>query len=218
MKVVVTAGPTREAIDPVRFISNYSTGEMGYRIAEEAQRRGNEVVLISGPTSLKRPKGLKLIEVESALQMYAAVKGEARDADCVIASAAVSDYRPVRYSPNKIRSKRARLALSLKQNPDILAQLGKRKAHRVLVGFALESGSGVVRRARRKLKEKNLDIIVANRVSKRRGPEAGYDAPFGRGPTDVFVIDKKGGVAQFEKIYKEELAGILLDRITEMMQ
>jgi phosphopantothenoylcysteine decarboxylase/phosphopantothenate--cysteine ligase len=163
-KILVAAGPTREKIDPVRFISNYSTGTFGYAIAREAKRRGLDVTLVSGPTALKAPDGVRFVPVESSLDMRKAVLERFKKADCVIMSAAVADWRPV-YSAKKKIKKTQKKTIELVENPDILAQLGARKNGRVAVGFALET-ENLEKNALKKLKDKNLDLIVANRLGK----------------------------------------------------
>jgi len=203
--VLVTAGPTREHIDPVRFISNHSTGAFGYEIAGEAIKRKCRVVLISGPTFLKPPKGAKFIRVESALDMSRAVKKESALADYIFMAAAVSDWRPEGYFGKKIKRKggSGSRAIKLVENPDILKELGSDKRY-CLVGFALET-EALAANALRKLREKNLDIIVANRLRKGKGP-------FGPGKTDILLIDRLGGHKAYAGMAKRELAKIILDK------
>jgi phosphopantothenoylcysteine decarboxylase / phosphopantothenate---cysteine ligase len=205
MRVVVTAGPTREKIDPVRFISNYSTGTFGYEIAREAKRRGCDVVLVSGPSALVRPSGVKFISVESAGDMLKAVGRESAGADCVIMAAAVSDWRVGTISKRKIKKGTGPKFLRLVPNTDILKKLGEHKAGRMLVGFALET-EDLVRNAARKLKEKHLDLVIANRL----GGSAGI---FGGSKTDITIIDRHGTAASYRGRTKRELAGIILDRV-----
>lgn len=204
ISVLVTAGPTREKIDPVRFISNYSTGAFGYRIAEEARRRLWRVTLISGPVNIDGPKGVRLIRTESALDMRRAVKSRIDKCDCLIMAAAVSDWRAASASKTKIKRSGNTKTLRLKANPDILKELGKKK-NRVLVGFALET-ENLERNAAKKLKEKNLDLIVANRL-------AGRSRLFGDNRLDVVIIDKFGGKTRLHHKTKGELAKIILDRV-----
>jgi phosphopantothenoylcysteine decarboxylase/phosphopantothenate--cysteine ligase len=200
--VLVTAGPTREKIDPVRYISNYSTGTFGYAIAEEAERRGYPVVLVSGPTALRAPRGVKLIPVESALEMYKAVMANARRAGCIVMAAAVADFRAEKISAGKIKKGPGRVSIKLVPTADIAARLGKKKSF-TLVGFALES-DGLKNNALIKLKDKNFDIIIANRVGKNN--------PFGDNKTDILIIDNRGFVRAVRRKTKKELAKIILDK------
>lgn len=166
MKILITAGPTREKIDPVRYLSNRSSGKMGYALAAAAQEAGHEVVLISGPVSLSAPAGVRVIKVESAAEMAAAVRQEAVLAEMVIMAAAVADYRPVQAAAQKIKKTSERLVLELEKTEDILAGLGQRKQPgQCLVGFAAET-DGVIDYASDKLRRKNLDWIIANDVSR----------------------------------------------------
>ncbi len=174
-RVVVTAGPTREAIDPVRFIGNRSSGKMGYALAESARQRGAEVVLISGPTERQVPAGVAIVQVTSANEMRAAVMEHAATADVVIMAAAVADYAPAQAASQKIHKEQGELALTLVRTPDILAELGRRREGRdrpLLVGFAAET-SDVVAQARKKQRAKGVDMIVANDVSRR---DAGFES------------------------------------------
>lgn len=165
-KVLVTAGPTREIIDPARFISNRSSGKMGYALAREAYRRGAEVTLISGPTALDCPFGVNRVDVSSAQEMYEEVKREHEQYDIIIKSAAVSDFKPTQVSTIKIKKERADLTIPLEINPDILAEIGvKRRESQIIVGFAAES-EDLVSEGKKKLERKNLDLIVVNDISK----------------------------------------------------
>jgi phosphopantothenoylcysteine decarboxylase/phosphopantothenate--cysteine ligase len=164
LTVLLTAGPTREALDPVRFISNRSTGRMGFAVAEAAALAGARVVLVSGPVSLKTPPGVERIDVESAVEMHEAVMQRTREADIFIATAAVADYRPARPVEQKIKKTRDTLSLELVRNPDILAEVAALRAHRPFtVGFAAETHD-VVHYAEDKRRRKNLDLIAANQV------------------------------------------------------
>lgn len=185
--ILITAGPTREMIDPVRFISNLSTGEMGYRIAEAALKKNFQVTLISGPVALKPPKGVRVISVVSASQMEREVKKYFPKCDAVIMTAAVCDYAPIRFSASKIKDK-ALSELKIRPTNDILKSVGKNKKQQVVVGFCLET-ENLEHHALKKLCEKNLDLMVANRYSKRENP-------FGQGKTSVFVLDN-----QFQSLY-----------------
>lgn len=164
--ILITAGPTREAIDPVRYLSNRSSGKMGYALASEAKRMGFKVVLISGPTHLAKPGGVRFISVISAREMYQAVMKEFRQADIIIKVAAVADYRPKKILRHKLKKTSAILNLALVRNPDILAALGKKKLKKqLLVGFAAET-QNIFKQAREKLTRKNCDWIAVNHVDK----------------------------------------------------
>jgi len=167
MKVLITAGPTREKIDPVRFISNYSSGKMGYALAEAASRKGHDVTLVSGPVSLVPPKSVKTVQVESAAEMAREIRRFAKSADLIIMAAAVADYTPAKFAKDKIKKKNPSMSIKLKKTEDILAGLGKsKKKGQVLVGFAAET-SDLTTNAESKLQKKNLDWIVANEVGKK---------------------------------------------------
>ena len=205
MKILVTAGPTREKIDPVRFISNYSTGTFGYELAGEAARRGHDVTLVSGPTCLGIPAGVRRVMTESASQMRREVKLRARQAGCVIMAAAVCDWKVRTPSRDKIKRHCGIRKLVLEENPDILQELGEKKRG-VLVGFALETDK-LEKNALLKLKKKNLDIIVANKV-------AAKSSLFGAGPTDILIIDKFFNKEMHKRRTKKALAKIILDKIS----
>lgn len=204
-RLLITAGPTREKIDPVRFLSNYSTGTFGYEVAKAALRRGCRVTLISGPTCLRAPSGLKLIKVESAVEMRDAVKREVKKSSYLIMAAAVSDWRVRRQARNKIKRHNGKKALELVENPDILSEIGKNKGRLVSVGFALETEE-LVKNAFKKLKEKNLDLIIANRLSQKK-------SVFGDNVLDALIIDKFGNKIAVRRKSKRELAKIVLDNI-----
>ena len=208
-RVLVTAGGTIEPIDPVRYLGNRSTGRMGYAIAEEAARRGAEVSLISGPSSLPAPAGVARTMVETAREMHAAVLAAYDAADVVIKAAAVADYRPKAAACNKIKKQDGELTLTLVRNPDILMELGEKKNGQLLVGFAAET-ENVEQYAREKLKKKNLDLLVANDVSER-------DAGFAVETNRVKLFDAEGGMTEYPLMKKRELAGIILDRVAERM-
>lgn len=209
-KILVTAGGTIEPLDPVRYIGNRSTGRMGYAIAEEAARRGAEVVLVSGPTVLEDPAGVRVIRIETARQMRAAVLAEFPTAAAVIKSAAVADYRPAAVAEQKIKKSEDDLTLHLVRNPDILYELGQKKEHQVLVGFAAETCK-VEEYARKKLAKKNLDFIVANDVSEA-------DAGFGVETNRIKLIDRSGRMTPYPLMSKKELAGIILDHVAEVLE
>jgi phosphopantothenoylcysteine decarboxylase/phosphopantothenate--cysteine ligase len=204
-KVLVTAGPTVEDLDPVRFISNRSSGKMGYAIAQEAVRRGADVVLVSGPCALKPPHGAVLVSVRSAAEMASGVFDRFSETDIVVMAAAVGDYRPVRVSEQKLKKSQPRLTLELEATADILKCLGERKTRQLLVGFAAES-ENLVEHARRKLQEKNLDLIVANDIS-------GPSSTFGSDNNQVTLIDSSGSVESLNLLPKSRVAEVLWSRI-----
>jgi phosphopantothenoylcysteine decarboxylase/phosphopantothenate--cysteine ligase len=185
--VVITAGPTREKIDPVRFISNHSTGKMGYALAEEAKKEGAQVVLISGPVQLTPPPGVEVVKVESAEEMYNAVLNVFDRSDVVIKTAAVADYRPKTAYDHKVKKKSGDTVLELERTKDILLELGERKQHQILVGFAAETDM-VEEYARKKLSAKNADMIVANNV-KAEGAGFGTD-------TNIVTLFKRNGASE----------------------
>ncbi|HFD2044531.1 TPA: bifunctional phosphopantothenoylcysteine decarboxylase/phosphopantothenate--cysteine ligase CoaBC [Clostridium perfringens] len=204
-KVVVTAGPTMVPIDPVRILTNRSSGKMGYSIAEEARDRGAEVVLISGPTSLRKPNGIKVIDIKTNEDMFNAIKNEFKDADIVIKSAAVADYKAKNYSNEKIKKTGDDLNLIFERDRDILKTLGDMKENQILVGFAAES-SNLKENAKGKLEKKNLDYIIANDISK---PETGFASDENK----VTIISKSGEEVSLEKMSKREVAKNIFDII-----
>lgn len=204
--VLVTAGPTREEIDPVRFISNHSSGKMGYAIARAARLRGARVVLVSGPSALTPPPGVETVAVTTAEEMKAAVLARFEEATIVVKAAAVADYRPVTREGHKVKKdNRDALSLALEKNPDILAELGRRKKAQFLVGFAAETRD-LLANARKKLKAKNLDLIVANDVTRER---AGFDVD----TNVVRLLGRNGCEESLPEMTKAQVAGHLLDRI-----
>jgi phosphopantothenoylcysteine decarboxylase / phosphopantothenate---cysteine ligase len=206
--VLVTAGPTCEDIDPVRFLTNRSSGKMGYAVAAAAAQRGAKVVLVSGPTALGTPQGVEQIEVRSAEEMQRAV--QANFAGCTIAifAAAVADYRPAEKSGQKIKRGAAALTLRLEQNPDILATVAREKGERLVVGFAAETEQ-VPENARKKLAQKNADMIVANDVSKE---DAGFDAD----TNIVTLFSRDGRDLPLPKLSKGEVAERILDEAVRL--
>lgn len=204
-KVIVTAGPTMVPIDPVRILTNRSSGKMGYSIAEEARDRGAEVVLISGPTSLRKPNGIKVIDVKTNEDMFNAIKNEFKDADIVIKSAAVADYKAKNYSNEKIKKTGDDLNLIFERDRDILKTLGDMKENQILVGFAAES-SNLKENAKGKLDRKNLDYIVANDISKS-------ETGFASDENKVTIISKSGEEVSLEKMSKREVAKNIFDII-----
>lgn len=209
--VLVTAGPTREELDPVRYLSNYSSGKMGYAIARAARRRGARVILVSGPTALAAPAGVELVSVVSARRMREAVLERLEEATVVIKAAAVADYRPAMRAEQKIKKGlEGSLILPLEKNPDILAELGKLKGNRLLVGFAAETVD-LLENARKKLTEKNLDLIVANDVSR---DDAGFDVD----TNAVRLLYRDGSGEELPLLGKDEVADQLLDRIARLLR
>jgi phosphopantothenoylcysteine decarboxylase / phosphopantothenate---cysteine ligase len=207
--VLVTAGPTREELDPVRYLTNYSSGKMGYAVAHAALERGASVILVSGPTCLPPPCGVEFKSVTSAEQMRTAVFSRMEEATIIIKAAAVADYRPTRRSGGKIKKGTAgALTIELEKNPDILAELGATKGGRILVGFAAETES-LLENARKKLQEKNLDLIVANDVT---GEGAGFEVD----TNVVRLLFADGRVEDFPRMSKDEVAHRLLDRIAAL--
>jgi phosphopantothenoylcysteine decarboxylase / phosphopantothenate---cysteine ligase len=210
-RVVVTAGPTREPIDPVRFISNPSSGKMGYALAAVAARRGAEVVLVSGPTVLPDPAGVRTVRVETAEEMARAVEAVASPMDLFIGAAAVSDYRPAVAAPHKLKKRAGDETMQLTRTPDILAGLGARLAGHadapVLVGFAAETEE-VIANAREKLKKKRCDLVVANKVG---GPGSGFGAD-----TNRVALVSATELAEIEGP-KEKVAEAILDWIVPVL-
>jgi phosphopantothenoylcysteine decarboxylase/phosphopantothenate--cysteine ligase len=198
VRVLITAGPTREFIDDVRFLSNPSTGAMGFACAAAAARAGHRVTLVTGPSSLPDPRGVEVVRVTSALEMRTAALRAFGAADAVIATAAVSDYRPARRVNGKMKKGPARMSLPLVRTPDILGDMGRRKGRRILIGFALETRDEV-ENALGKLAAKRLDHVVLD------SPDA-----FGAGRIDATVIHADGSRESFRKISKKELAKLLV--------
>jgi phosphopantothenoylcysteine decarboxylase/phosphopantothenate--cysteine ligase len=206
--VLVTAGPTVEDIDPVRFVSNRSSGKMGYRLAEAARDRGAKVVLVSGPASLPAPPGVEFVPVRSAEDMQRAVAARVAPATVVIAAAAVSDFRPASASPSKVKKTDGPLRLDLVRTPDILKGLGEAKAGRVLVGFAAET-EDLLGNAAQKLQAKNLDLVVANDVT---APGGG----FGSETNAVWLLHRDGTRVEVPLASKREVAERILDEVARL--
>ena len=206
--VVVTAGPTREPLDPVRFLSNHSSGKMGYALAEAARAMGARVTLVSGPVALQPPAGVTVVQVGTALEMRAAVQAAAGDADLVVAAAAVADWRPAHVSGTKIKKQGETSALELVRNPDILAELGADKRGRVLVGFAAEAGAGPGE-ALRKLRAKQLDLCVYNLV--------GPGGAFGSDENTVVIWDAAGQDEALGPLPKTAVAQRILERAADCL-
>jgi len=205
LKALITAGPTIEYIDPVRIVSNRSTGKMGYALTRAAWRRGAEVTLVSGPTHLDPPKGIEVITVKTAEEMREAVLHNYRNKDVVIKAAAVSDYRPIRKAQEKEKQKGSPLTVEMIPTPDILAELGKDKGDITLVGFAAETTDHVAN-AMDKIRKKNLDLIVVNDVS-------GEDRGFAADSNEVNMIDREGNQEAVPLMSKEDVADRILDKI-----
>jgi phosphopantothenoylcysteine decarboxylase / phosphopantothenate---cysteine ligase len=208
--VVITAGPTREKIDPVRFLSNHSTGKMGYAIAEEARNMGAKVILISGPVALNPPNNIETVQVESAEEMYQAVLEKYDTADVVIKTAAVADYRPKTTYESKVKKQEGDQNLELERTKDILMELGRRKQSQLLIGFAAETDQ-VHEYALSKLQKKNADMIVANDV-KREGAGFGFDTNI------VSIFKKDGSVVDLPLMSKYDVAKHLLTEITNELE
>ena len=208
--VLVTAGPTREPLDPVRYLSNRSSGKMGYAIVEAAAARGAQVILVSGPTALPLPRGADVVHVETAQEMHDAVLAKLEAATVVIKAAAVADYRPKHVAGRKLKKDETVPAVTLESTPDILAEVGKRKGRRILVGFAAET-EDLVANARKKLQRKNLDLMVANDVSQ---PGAGFDSDTNL----VKILDARGGVEELPLQTKRWVADRVLDRVVGLLK
>ncbi|MFF2528880.1 bifunctional phosphopantothenoylcysteine decarboxylase/phosphopantothenate--cysteine ligase CoaBC [Brevibacillus sp. NPDC058079] len=208
--VLITAGPTREKIDPVRYITNHASGKMGYAIAEAARDRGAKVTLISGPTSLARPDGVEFIAVESVQEMFDAVMEQLPDCDIVVKSAAVSDYRPKHVAEHKMKKGDGPLELALEKAPDILKTIGERKTKQFVVGFAAET-QNVLQHAQSKLERKNLDMIVANNVL-LEGAGMGSD-------TNIVTLLTRGGEQlALDKLSKRAVADKLFDAVLAVQE
>ena len=206
MRIVISAGPTREAIDPVRYITNRSTGKMGYAIAEAALERGLEVGLVSGPVNIEPPAGAEVIQIESAAEMAQAMKNSAENADIIVMAAAVADYRPKQYSTSKVKKSDGDMCIELERTEDILLSLGKnKKPGQILVGFAAETDD-LLKNAQGKLERKNLDYIAANIVGV---PGRGFAAD----NNAITLIGRDGSQTEFALQSKKNLAEALLQHI-----
>jgi phosphopantothenoylcysteine decarboxylase / phosphopantothenate---cysteine ligase len=211
-RVLVTAGPTREPIDPVRFLGNRSSGRMGFAVAREAYFRGADVVLVTGPSDLPTPTGVRRLEIETASQMAETVGRELPSADVLVMAAAVADFAPAEPAAEKIKKERSTpSAIALARTPDILREtFGMRRAGAVVVGFALETERHL-ENARRKLLDKKLDLLVLNDA---REPGAGFEVETNR----VTLLDAQGGVADLPLLSKAEVAGAILDRVADLLR
>lgn len=211
ISILVTAGPTREAMDPVRFISNHSTGKMGYAIAEHAQRRGAKVTLVSGPVSITPPKGVEVVPIQSACDLREAVIARLSETDWVIKAAAVGDYRPASRAEDKIKKKSDDLSITLVRNPDILAEIGEKKRDdQTICGFSMETRD-LLQNSRAKLEKKNCDMLVANNLK-----TAG--AGFAHDTNVVTLLYRDGTTEPLELMQKETIADIILDRMLKLHQ
>ncbi len=208
MKVLITAGPNREDIDPVRYITNRSSGKMGYALAKAARNRGAEVTLVSGPVSIKKPYGIKVVDIYSSEDMYNAVSEHFEECDALISAAAVADYRPMQISTSKIKKTEGDMSIPLMRNKDIIKEMGMRKKHQILVGFAAETDN-LLENAKSKIQNKNLDMIVANDV---KAPDAGfqYDTNTAR------IISRSGNILDLPNMSKKQMSDIILDCIVEI--
>lgn len=204
LKVLVTAGPTQEALDPVRFISNHSTGKMGYAIAKMAMLRGADVTLVTGPVSLTPPMFVQTVPVVTAAEMYEAVMARAKQQDIIIKAAAVADYRPAEVAEEKIKKDGDCASLALEKTTDILAELGKNKGNTILCGFSMET-EHMLENSRKKLKQKNLDMIAANNL-RQEGAGFGVD-------TNVLTLITADKERQLALMSKEEAANCLLEEL-----
>ena len=208
-RLLVTAGPTQEALDPVRYLTNHSSGRMGYSIAKAAARRGAQVTLVSGPTALKKPAYVETVDVVSAQDMYEAVTSRAKDMDIIVKAAAVADYRPATLADNKIKKKEGDMAIPLARTKDILGALGENKRPgQFLCGFSMET-ENMVENSKKKLEKKHLDLIAANNV-KVAGAGFGVD-------TNILTLITPDGMTELPLMSKDAAADALLDAILERM-
>ena len=210
-RILITAGPTQEPIDPIRFITNRSSGKMGYALATVARRRGAEVILVTGPNLLSLPRrDINVIPVQTAAEMREAVLGHIEGCSVVIKSAAVSDYRPKVISQTKLKKAEPHYSLELERTTDILGEVGKRKGDRIVVGFAAET-EDLVANARKKLLEKNLDFIVVNDVTK---PGSGFNTD----TNQVKILSPSGEVKDLPMMSKEEVSQVILDDVANLLK
>lgn len=210
-KIMITAGPTVESIDPVRYITNRSTGKMGYAIAKMAADRGADVTLVSGPTNITPPPNIKkLIKIQSAEDMYNVITDNFDDNQVIIKSAAVADYKPKIYSNKKIKKSNDDLFIELERNKDIAYEIGKIKKDKILVGFAAETND-LIENAKNKVNKKNLDFIVANDLTEE-------GAGFGADTNVVKIIDKEGNIKKYPQMRKDEVANIILNKVKSLLE
>ncbi len=209
-KVLITAGPTQESIDPVRYITNHSTGKMGYSLAKMAMLRGAQVTLISGPVSIAPPPFVKVVDVKSAQEMFEAVAQHAPDADMIFKAAAVADYTPAQYADNKIKKKEGDLSIPLCRTQDILAYLGQnRREKQIICGFSMET-ENMLENSRQKLLKKNVDIICANNL---KVPGAGFGVD-----TNVMTLITKDSILELPLQSKESVANTILDQAIDLLR
>jgi len=208
-RILVTAGPTHEPIDPVRFIGNRSSGKMGYAIAEEARARGADVVLVTGPVSLPEPDGIRVVHIETAQEMRDAVMAEVANVDAIVKAAAVADFRPAEQADRKLKKESGIPEIHLERTPDVLAELAALDQRPILVGFAAETND-LEQAGRRKLAEKHLDLIVVNQVG-REGTGFGSDT------NDAMILSATGDDQPLKSWTKRELADAVLDRIAKLI-
>ncbi|HDQ03931.1 MAG TPA: bifunctional phosphopantothenoylcysteine decarboxylase/phosphopantothenate--cysteine ligase CoaBC, partial [Deltaproteobacteria bacterium] len=208
-KILITAGPTQEPLDPVRYITNLSSGKMGYALARAAHRRGAEIILISGPTSLEHPPSRKIIQVRTAREMHKAVMENYKKAQIIIKAAAVADYGSKSVSKNKIKKDKESISIKLEKNPDIIEEIGRNKGNRIVVGFAMET-QNMITNAREKLKSKKMDLIVANDLRKE-------GAGFQTDTNIITIINTKGKMRQLDKMSKMEAADEILDSVKKLI-
>jgi phosphopantothenoylcysteine decarboxylase/phosphopantothenate--cysteine ligase len=206
--VLITAGPTQEPLDPVRYISNRSSGKMGYALADAAAARGARVILVSGPVSLGLPAGVEVVRVRTAVEMRDAVFARLGEADIVIKSAAVADFHLSKVPEQKVKKTAARMSLELDPTPDILAELGRKKTNQLLIGFAAET-QNLAAEARRKLETKNCDMIVGNDV---KGSETGFDSD----ENEVVLVTKAGEPVKVARASKREIADRIFDEVLRL--
>jgi phosphopantothenoylcysteine decarboxylase/phosphopantothenate--cysteine ligase len=210
MKFVVTAGPTREPIDPVRFLSNRSSGKMGYAIAEAAIEAGHEVVLISGPVNLPAPQNARVVSINTSDEMHEAVQNAVRNCDVFVMCAAVADYKPAKYSPQKLKKKSVALSLDLVPTRDILAAIAKQDRSFLVIGFAAET-ENLAANAQKKLREKNCDAIVANDVS---NSDYGMESA----ENEVAIFFQNGETRKISRAPKKNIARELVKIISNMRE
>ena len=210
VKILITAGPTREKVDPVRYFTNHSSGKMGYAIAEEAAKLGANVTLITGPTSIDLPISAQIITVESAEEMYQQVMNHFQDSDVIIKSAAVADYRPIKTYEQKMKKSQDCLVIEMERTTDILKELGRQKKQQILVGFAAETND-LEQYAKKKLESKNLDLIVANNITTE-------GAGFGTDTNIVTIYDRKLMKTELPLMSKTEVARKLLEKVQSLLK
>lgn len=208
-KIIVTAGPTIAPLDPVRYMTNHSSGKMGYAIAKEAKQRGAEVILVSGPVHLEPPLGVELIKVNTTEEMFNAVEKHFDSCQVLIKAAAPLDYKPVNYSEHKIKKDKSEIEIRFSRNVDIAAHFGKVKKNQLLVGFAAES-ENLLGNAKKKIANKNFDFIVANNI-------LAENAGFKHDTNIITIIDKDGNIEDYPLMKKEDVANVIIDKISLML-